>query len=521
MSIITIINYGIYAFGALLALFGLASGWRRGLVRQTLRSVTVAASALAAVWLTKRFYNVIANYCSGKTLWELLEKMKIPTIFHIDPTVADAIQSMDASAAEYIVPLLLSFLILPFLMILIFWAISLVMHIVYHALAAIANLSTRRLDDFNRLFGSLIGALQGVAVTLLLLIPLAGLLHFSEQTVETLKNNDPESETVQKISDTYDIYLKEFSENQLVVWTRKLGGDKVCRYYATVTVDGRSTNMQNEAQAVVRIVAKVASFGSQTDWDALNESEKAKITEILNDLTANPYLCSLSAGIVRGTAKIAEENLDRWKAVQEPLRTLFASLLQMLRTCTPEILTEDLNTIKDVYFLLSDTGVLFAMNNEGNITAALIAKDANGKTVITRAVEILQRNERTSAVLSTLTDISFAVMLAGTGMDEETLQAITEVKQEVMDTLNDLLAENEDDYETHEDYVAAISDSIENALQAHGITLEPNEIEGIAEYIADPDSFTDEDGNRITEIDEEHLIEFLLSYYDSIEQSDD
>ena len=515
---VTILNIAIYAIAGLFVLFGLFIGWQRGVWKQLVRTVTLAGSAVLSFILTKTLYNFAYDFCKDKTPWEILEATKIPTVFHLDANLIAAMQNMDAASSEYVVPLILSFLILPFIFALLFAVIGLLMLLIYRTITVLFDYGDHGWGDITRFFGSILGAAQSAVIVMILLVPLAGLLSFSEQTVATVQENDPDSAATETLTEYYENNLAPLNGNLLVDWTQQYGGDLLCTYFAKVEIDGEETNMREEAQAVVRIYARVSYMSKNTAWDNLSSADKATVEAIIADLTANPYLSHLSASVLNGTTGVLQKQVGRADDIEEPLKTLLDNVVATFSEISSDTLAEDLGTVKNVYFLLSDTGVLAAMNDCGNVTVALSATDAEGRSVMARAMDLLNENERAKAIVDALTDISFAVLLDRLDMDEEAWEKIRAAEADILAALNDALALDPLDYADHASYVAAIEARIGAALETNGIRLEAETLNGIAEYIADDSHFTDAEGNRLASVTGEKLFEFAIAYFDNAAQ---
>ena len=323
------LNMAIYGMVAVLALIGFFLGLKRGGGKQLFRTLTVAASAAGSVFVTKMLYNVFYNTIAGKTPAEIVTTYNIT----VNEETMTVIENIDPATAEYVVPLILSFLILPFIFVLLFLLISAVAWVIFAIIAAIAG--KKKPSGGSRMLGGLIGLIQGAAVAMILLVPIAGLLGFSERAPAEMQKNDPDSESTQKTVEFYEENLKPINENFVVRATQKAGGNALFDYFATVEVEGKKTNMQDEAIAVVRIGARV-SVMKDVKWSSLTESDKKNIEAIYADLTENPYLCGLSAGILRAASGYLGEQVLNSAEMEEPMKTIFTELVGSFKEITSD-----------------------------------------------------------------------------------------------------------------------------------------------------------------------------------------
>ncbi len=516
---VNIVNIALYVIAGLFVVFGFYNGWKRGATRQMFRIFFIAGAAVLAAFATKGLFNVIYNFCADKTLWEILEETKIATVFKLDGDFEEVIRSLDVIAADYLVPLLLSFVVLPILYVPIFFVFCGLMLLLGHALLIVFNYPDHNFDDFNRLVSAFLGGILGLAIALVTFVPAAGLLKFSADTVDTLYETDPDGEATETYTDFYIENFEPLNNHPLIQWTQKLGGSLLFDYFSLVEYEGEPTDMQSEAQAVVRVGIRAYSMHKNTDWADLTQSDKNTLEAMIADLTDHPYIRGLSASVLQATGGFLAEKVEGLDGIEEPVRTILSEMVGTFAEITEDSLKTDLETVRTVYFLLSDTGVLRTMNKGGDMTAALARTNKDGKTVLALVIGELDKNAHTRAITSALTDVSFAILLGNTDMGEETMEKIRQVKDDVTSALNGALALNEEDYESHEDYVAAIADRVDGALTENGVELDDAILGGVAGYIADPEHFTDENGNRLTYLSGTDLSEFAISYFASVAEN--
>jgi len=190
----------------------------------------------------------------------------------------------------------------------------------------------------------------------------------------------------------------------------------------------------------------------------------------------------------------------------DPFNILICESLEIFRTTTPENLSGDLKTLSDIYFVLSDSGVLTAFNDGSDaITEAMNATDSEGKTTANKIIEIAKSNERMTPLLTALTKLSITAMQNGTGIDEKSFETFESIKSGINTSV---LTIDKNGYENEEDYVADVSSALDETLKTNGIELEKEIVDGIADYVADNYSET-------KEITDEEACDIILNYYDA------
>ena len=148
-------------------------------------------------------------------------------------------------------------------------------------------------------------------------------------------------------------------------------------------------------------------------------------------------------------------------------------MLSIFETSGKENICTDIDTFLELLYLLSDEGVLGSMtggeggegSEESDMVKILTKADANGKTVISRAIDILNANERTKFIVTSLTKITLSTMTQQMGgiTGEQAEQLYEEVKSGLTDVVNI----KKDDYETEEEYKNAVLTAIEKEKQSH------------------------------------------------------
>ena len=104
--------------------------------------------------------------------------------------------------------------------------------------------------------------------------------------------------------------------------------------------------------------------------------------------------------------------------------------------------------------------------------------------------------------------VARTVIIVNVQRAEVLSESAVAIYENVKTGVNDVLALNESDYATRDEYIAAVSTELDETLKANDIKLDEATLETMSNYIADNysdvDEITDEDINRA-----------LLSYYSS------
>ena len=193
--------------------------------------------------------------------------------------------------------------------------------------------------------------------------------------------------------------------------------------------------------------------------------------------------------------------------LEPPLNSVMDDVMDILKTCSADTLKDDMHLIKNIYFLLADEEILLHINDGDNLLDALITKDeGEEKTPVQRLIALINENERTKPLITTLTKLSITMLANGLGdVDFDVDQKYEELKG----TMNDVLAVDQNNFATREEYIEEVTNVLDTNLRNNGIEIEDREIvTNIAEYI-------DENYGNTSEVTDEEFNDILLSYFDA------
>jgi hypothetical protein len=192
-------------------------------------------------------------------------------------------------------------------------------------------------------------------------------------------------------------------------------------------------------------------------------------------------------------------------------------------------LGENLTTFVNVYFLLSDEGVLAvfdktedgATTNEDALTEALTKKDEDGNTVLNKVINELDKNENTRTLIPLVGKLAVTALYDTLGIPEGAEEAYEAVKDGISDVLA-LDTTNMSEAEAK----ASVTETLTETLDGIGISVSADGAEGtisseavevMADYVLEnqqaiKDKLEQEniDPENISDAD---ILNVLLSYY--------
>jgi hypothetical protein len=194
--------------------------------------------------------------------------------------------------------------------------------------------------------------------------------------------------------------------------------------------------------------------------------------------------------------------------LEEPVLGVMNNLMKIFTTLNEDNFATDMETILDVYFLLSKEGVLTSLTSGSTeeITSAFVKENEEGVTVIRRIIVTIQDNPHMKPLVTMLTKLSVSIMMNNVGVDNGDA-----VYDSIKDGVQTVIQIDKSQYETEEEYVGAVSESLDATLKEHDIVLAPEIVDNMAQYVAD--NYSD-----LEEISDDEVNDTILSYYEAYMQ---
>jgi len=490
-------------FVAICALGGFFDGWRRGLFRQILHTLSVAAAFAASFLITKGMISSIEAELANLSPEELAAQLLANGT--VDENTAGIIANLESEVISSTISLITTTLIAVLMFVVCYLVASIITKIVYFI---VSRFIPKHRALATRVPSMLLGLVEGLVAASLVLTPMVAAVDISADLTATLNE---EGEGDGELAVWLDTYVNPHAASPVVAVARIAGADDIATSFATVVTEDGEKDLRKELSTGITLFSDISKLGGM-DWQKLDYTDKQNISALLSDVGDSDYFSTLVAGLLHTVALSIEEGYVEVEA-DETFRDFFTELLSVFITSNKDTLDGDLETFKKLYFLLSDEDVLLAISDsEEALTNALIKTDASGETVIARAITILKEGgDRTKPIITTLTKLSVTVMAENMGLGEDAAQLYDTVK----DNLNSVLAEmpKESDYETPGAYKAAVSDEITKAFADSDIALDTELADGIADY------YIESGLDEYEELSDDDINDLILSYYDAYLES--
>ncbi len=210
--------------------------------------------------------------------------------------------------------------------------------------------------------------------------------------------------------------------------------------------------------------------------------------------------------ILQSMSAIIDSDLIPGEALGD-IQPLTDGLSQFFSSISVSTLREDVNTLKSVYYLFSDNGILMDITSgEGDLFEKLQQTQENGETIVNTVINILRSNERTALLVKAITKTVISSISTKVELEDGTEVEIT--YDSLKDSIGNVVSVKKDDYATTEEYKEAVKDTLDEELKNVGLEVEEEVLDSVADYI-------EENLSDITEFDDEEFTDVMLHYYDA------
>ena len=523
------------AFAGFLALIGALIGRSRGLARQCVRFVTVILAIVNAILLTKWLEKVLLSKISSMSGDSLVDTLDGFGLGIKGSEYEILLRNVDPSTLSYIIAIPLALVIAPLVFVLLFAIIKLLMIILHKIFCAICGFSKRPLGGWvSRLLGAILGAVQGALVAVVVTVPVIGLLTTSSELVETLEDKAPGESATVTLREYYDDYAAPFAEDPAVNAYSTLGGKFLYNQFTTVEIEDEEYDIIGEISAPAAKIVSATGNLENFDWTKPTNANKRGLTLIITAVDESGYVKTIVLDVVRTVVDTYNEGGLTFNA-DDLLVEMIDSCFSVVASISSDSFSSDMATIIDAYIILGREGALESFNTgeiesvREALTATYISHELDpktpcdykpgGTTVLTKVVEILESNEHTKALISSLSKISISALASSFGSNLSTEEAYTIVKSGVDATLRITRADKDEEV-----YKAEVRASLEQTLANADIVFEEEQqyiLDNMTDYVNENyDELAKPDANGNPTVSDDEINKVILSYYESYMNGD-
>ena len=479
-SIPALVGMGIFALFLIVIIVKMFIGIRRGTKRQIVHLLLTCAAAIISVGVATYLSNHIIGSLSSDNFQGLLEAID-GVAPGVGTSLLDTLSKVNnPEIIEYIILLPATLFVLPLLAALLFFVVNILFKIVYIIVVKILKFKKAKTSP-ERLGGAVLAAVEAIICMMVLFLPINGTLGLVDNVFETAI--EAEIDDSGDLEEIYEEYLVPFTKNPAISFLNNMGGSKIADRIATVKIDGEKTNIRAEITDATRLVLFDITQLAEADFKQLSPGEKVAVTNVINAVCDSEFMSNLMVGVVNTLASAIDSGeipLSKGGDFQPVVEEAIA----YIRNISTETLKEDLHTIKDLYFVILDSGVLTAIDDGQDIMTLLKEKSDEGDDSINKIKDILKANPRTNSMVTALTK-----SLVNSLIPEDTTIVVDgkeiEVSYEtVKESVNEILTVTKEN-KTEEEFKDALKDKLNKVLvEDNKIEIEDEEIiDGIVDHI--------------------------------------
>ena len=509
------------------ALWGAFQGFRRSIFRQVIHVVVTFITAVIAFSLTSGACDAILESFVELTPAEFvatLEQSLLENGVVLTEEVKRVLISFDMSTIGYALALIINTIVAPAVFAILFGIIAVVGKVVT---SVVCFFVPKGQTLTFKILGIVGGIIEGALIAGVVLLPLVGWVNIADGAVNVVRENSlPDDADAAEVVEFYDETVLPLKNHVIFQTVDNLGGHDALRKLATIEIDGEKKDLRPELNKLIKITHSVSKL-SGTDFLDLEGSDKAIIDSIIDDCDSSIIISRITCGVINGLADAIEEGAipvevtDNYHAILMEA----VSILGSEKTNT-QTLKANLTTFKNIYYILSDDGVLSvfktengtATTTESKLTEALTKKDPWGNTVLNKVINELDKNDNTRSLIPLVGKLAIAAIYDSLGIPENAEEAYEKVKEGIQDVLTtDTSAPDANE---------TIADSLTETLEGIGITVSDNGEEGtissdaietMADYVIEKQDEIKEklesENIDIENISDADILNVLLSYY--------
>lgn len=500
MPLSEMLDSGVYAVVVLLGAIGLLLGLLRGFSRQTVKIVTVIAAFFISLAIFKRAYPYIILNFEEKTLLEVADMLGL----NFPENVNSYLTVIGGEDAAYVMALPLTIVIIPALFLVTLFLVTAILHIPYVIVCGALGFTKQANGPIRRLLGGALGALQGIFIAALIIMPVAGIVDIANEAVTVAEADHPGLKNTEQISDLYHKNIDKVAQNPVLKLVDSTFGF-IYDDFTTIDVEGEKIHIVTVVDDAVELYVYYGELGGGEKFDYKNPTpnDRLVIDDMINSIGDDRLMTVLVADVFKAFGSSTESGAFVL-GIDEPLKTLMTELLITFSTSDEETIEGDLHTFADVYYLMATEGV-FQSDDINIMFTAFLNLDENGTSAFNRLCALLETNDRYEHMSPILSNIAMDMLLQNSGVDQDTKETLDDVKN----TVNDVLKIEKEDFGTAEEYKEAVNNEVSTTLTNNGIELEPDQIEQLTDYLIQQ---KEEKGKL--EFTDADMADFMAQYYD-------
>ncbi len=495
----------------LIVIFKMIGGMRQGFWRQLVRTGRFIAAAIISFIIASSISGAIIGMFDENTFKDLLNTVEgygIP----ITDSIRTIVTCFSPETFEYLLLLPAAVILVPLIFTLLFIVLNNILKIASAIIIKVLGFEKASTSP-SRLGGAVLAGIEAVLLFIILLLPVTGVLSIIDDAYDVVFESQ-ENQEDDAIVEQYETIFMPFTSNPAIKFMGKLGSNALSATFATVNIDGEKANVRQDIMEIIHIVLVDGPALKGADFNNLTDENKAAIDSIIDSVGDSPFLSGILVGFINGMGHAMNNGV--FPIDFGEFDDVMDGVVEYLCGFSAATFGEDIHTIVNVYYAISDSGVLTDMKeSDSNIMDLLEQKREAGDDVVSNIIEILKGNSRTNSLLTAMTKALISNIIP-----EDATITVDGVEVEVSydtvkNSVNEILTVKKED-KTEEEFKEELGNTLDEALKDNKIELEEEVIDGIVDHINENyDEIYSIVGDVDGELSDEQFNDILLEYYNA------
>lgn len=441
------VTLALLAITAIIVLFNLIKGLIRGFKKTIGTLVAIIISAVISAIVT-------AAICTPQSEIIAFIMENIESVF-TGNQLQDifGIEEIGETLTYYI-----AMIAAPFVFLALYVVISIIVSIIVGIIIRFIPPHKKMRGVLHRLGGLALGAVCGLLVSALLLMPVVGVINIAVSVGES--------------------ELLGESDNEITEIVNEAADDKVYAVYAvcsgwmfdsmaSTTFDGEKVYLKNEISVILAVVGNINALSGEvsefdnTQIDALNNVVESLDKSALLKNTLAGILSEMASKWIAGETFMGIESID----AGELLNPLINSVLEVMASSEKDTITEDMSTLIGVLEVMVDHKLFDNVDSFESILEILSEKPdgEDGETAIEALINVANANPRMTKLSDEIATLSIRALASTLGIPENDDVTYNMLMDDIAAALNE--SKFDDDRE------AAVEEKIVEALDNYGVEV--------------------------------------------------
>lgn len=420
-----IVLFGLLAITAVIVLINLFKGLIRGLKKTVGTLAAIIISVIVAAIVTAFVCTPISSLTVliMEKLQELVGEGELNDIF--------AITELGEALSHY-----LCMIIAPIFFVLVYAVVSIIVSIVVAIVIKFIPPHKKPCAVVHRLGGLGVGVVCGIIVSLVLLMPVVGVLNIAVTLTDSVSSDTSdvtfEADESESLSDIKELIGDTSDTAILDIYN--VGCGWLYDSLASTSYNGERVYLKDDLSALIAIVSSIQGLGG--DMSDYGDEQLDTLDDLVDNVDRSPLIKHMLAGVLSDASGkwLAGETfigVSKFSA-GELLDPTIDTMLGVMATSDVQTVGSDLRTMADIFKILIRNDML---SNSGDYEQML--KNLGENDVIKELLITANRNERMSVISDEIAKLSIRALASAIGVPENEDERYNDLMNEIASILNE------------------------------------------------------------------------------------